>query len=358
MKKGDIINGYTILQDFTTAGGGLCKWTFAKKGTKNYFIKEFLSPTYPVEGSPGSPKTKAEKHRQCELFEAHHDGIGQALVGKCAGGGNLVVTQKFFRWNTKYYKITDKVDVASLNISDTAKLPIEKRVLILKTVAHSLKILHQVEIVHGDLKPDNILIKKTATGDYTTKLIDFDNSYFSSKPPTIIEEMVGDMVYYSPELSLYLKGDKSINSKDLQLKSDIFALGLIYCQYLTGNLPIFDKEKYRYPYLAALHGIPLEINSELPYGLQALLNSMLSVEFNKRPDVNEVFNKLKHTDLLSSTPKSTTSRSASKGLGGSLLKTVTKKPPTPDTDTPLRPSTPDIDTPSSLKGTLIKSLKK
>ena len=45
-------------------------------------------------------------------------------------------------------------------------------------MAHSLRILHQSTYVHGDLKPDNILSKNT-TGDYTTKLIDFDNSYFA-----------------------------------------------------------------------------------------------------------------------------------------------------------------------------------
>ena len=38
MRKGDVIKGYTIVQDFTTAGGGLSKWTFATKGDKEYFI--------------------------------------------------------------------------------------------------------------------------------------------------------------------------------------------------------------------------------------------------------------------------------------------------------------------------------
>ena len=56
MKKGQVINGYRILQDFSTARGGLSKWTFAEKAGKEYFIKEFLSPTYPVDGAPGSAK--------------------------------------------------------------------------------------------------------------------------------------------------------------------------------------------------------------------------------------------------------------------------------------------------------------
>jgi eukaryotic-like serine/threonine-protein kinase len=52
MFKGEIIKGYTILQDFTTAGGGLSKWTFARKNGREYFFKEFLAPKYPTKEAP------------------------------------------------------------------------------------------------------------------------------------------------------------------------------------------------------------------------------------------------------------------------------------------------------------------
>ena len=86
MKKGNVINGYTILQDFTTVGGGLSKWTFAAKGGHEYFIKEFLSPTYPTEGAPGSAKIKEQKRQQCVLFEEHHKHLMQVLKDKCSAG--------------------------------------------------------------------------------------------------------------------------------------------------------------------------------------------------------------------------------------------------------------------------------
>ena len=54
MKAGDVINGYRILEDFRVVGAGLSKWTFAAKDGREYFIKEFLSPTYPDEHAPGS----------------------------------------------------------------------------------------------------------------------------------------------------------------------------------------------------------------------------------------------------------------------------------------------------------------
>ena len=67
MKAGDVVNGYTILEDFKVVGAGLSKWTFAERGGRQYFIKEFLSPTYPDEYAPGSEKTKAKKGALCRL---------------------------------------------------------------------------------------------------------------------------------------------------------------------------------------------------------------------------------------------------------------------------------------------------
>ena len=71
MRKGDIIGGYYILQDFIVAGG-MSKISFAKRGDTEYFIKEFLSPKYPVAGAPGSPVSIARKQKRCNEFEAHH----------------------------------------------------------------------------------------------------------------------------------------------------------------------------------------------------------------------------------------------------------------------------------------------
>ena len=48
----EIIRGYEILEPFRIVGGGQSRWTFARKDTRNYFIKQFLSPTYPTPESP------------------------------------------------------------------------------------------------------------------------------------------------------------------------------------------------------------------------------------------------------------------------------------------------------------------
>ena len=69
MRAGDVLNGYTLLADFSVVGAGLSRWTFASKGGREYFVKEFLSPTYPEADAPGSERIKAKKRERCAAFE-------------------------------------------------------------------------------------------------------------------------------------------------------------------------------------------------------------------------------------------------------------------------------------------------
>lgn len=302
MKKGQQINGYTIVgvdgKDFSTKGSGLSMWTFVRKAGVDYFMKEFLSPTYPLDSSPGSQSLKAKKKLDCEKFETRNKELIIKVFKSVSIGSNLIFTRDFFRHNTKYYKVTEKVDVSSISYKEISKLPIEKRLLILKTVSHSLEILHKLGIVHGDLKLTNVLIKKSDVGYYTSKLIDFDDSYFEGKPPEIRDEVVGDPVYYSPELENYILNINESKSSDLSCKSDIFALGILFCQYLTGELPspvTLDK----YPSNIVNNGTIIQIShsSDLPNELINLVNAMLMKSQDDRPSVSVIFNILKKISL-------------------------------------------------------------
>src|ERR1039457_3012448 len=113
MKKGDVINGYVLTTDAQN-GGGQCEWAFAKKGGEAFFIKRFLRPTYPVEGSPGSEKTKAEKRARSEEFERQQRQVRRKLAEISGEGGNLVITREFFREGAHFYKVTLKVDVTRI----------------------------------------------------------------------------------------------------------------------------------------------------------------------------------------------------------------------------------------------------
>jgi serine/threonine protein kinase len=199
-------------------------------------------------------------------------------------GGNLIATLDFFRYGAKYYTVTEKVDLAGLEPGDVARLGFPAQLVLLKTVAHSLKILHDLHIVHSDLKPSNVLIKRTELG-YTTKLIDFDSSYVVGRPPPP-EEIVGTMNYYSPELVTYIQGGGS--AADLTQASDIFALGLIYAEYLTGAMPAFDPA-YHEAATAVLNGARLQLPAgSAPDRVVALVDQMLLADPAARPTVAEV----------------------------------------------------------------------
>jgi len=313
LRAGDMLNGYRLLEDFRVVGAGLSEWSFAERGGRIFFIKRFLSPTYPEPDAPGSERIKAKKRERCASFEAHHRGIQAAMAPLTTYGGNLIATLDFFRVGAKYYKVTEKVDVAGLQTRDVTALDFSTQLVLLKTVAHSLKILHDLHIVHSDLKPSNVLIKRTELG-YTTKLIDFDSSYIVGSPPPP-EEIVGTMNYYSPELVRYIQG--SAAPEELTEASDIFALGLIYAEYLTGAMPPFDPA-YHEAAIAVLHGEPLKVGpSRAPAPVNDLVNRMLLPDPAARPHVAEV-----HAALM--------------GLRGAGSRSTTARAPVP-VRTPLVP---------------------
>jgi serine/threonine protein kinase len=289
-RAGDVLNGYRLLENFRVVGAGLSEWSFAERLGRVYFIKRFLSPTYPEDDAPGSERIKARKRARCAAFEAHHRGIQAAMAPLTTYGGNLIATLDFFRIGAKYYKVTEKVDVAGLQTTDVAALGFPTQLVLMKTVAHSLKILHDLRIVHSDLKPNNVLIKRTELG-YTTKLIDFDSSYIVGNPPPP-DEIVGTMNYYSPELVRYIQG--SAAPGEMTEASDIFALGLIYVEYLTGAMPAFDSAHHEAA-IAVLHGQMLKVGpSKAPPPIVELVERMMLLDPAARPSVAEV-----HATLMS-----------------------------------------------------------
>ncbi len=293
--KGDIINGYMLTTDWKVVGG-MSEIAFASKNGKEWFIKKFIAPKYPTPESPGSDRIKAQKKKNCEEFELRQKELNRRIGSKCGLGGNLVYAVDFFRVETCYYKVTEKIDISSISIGEICSLGFKEVMIILKSLVHSLRIMHKENIVHGDLKPDNILIKITKTGNYTTKLIDFDDSYFSSAPPKDREQVVGTPEYYSPELFDYISDeDEEVLGSVLTIKSDIFALGVIFSEYLTGSKPIIP-EKFSGTYNAVKNGASIKFKSSkhLTPSLKELLISMLQLDAEKRPTIDEIASTLRN----------------------------------------------------------------
>lgn len=278
------VNGYEIIGELKSDNSGFAKWGFAKKDGVEVFIKEFLSPVYPEDTAALSPEQIARKRRICMDFEKNKRSFYSEL-NKCVTG-NIVTVSDFFRWGSRYYIVTDKVDTATIKVSGVARFSLDRKLLIIKIILYCMRTLHRHGIVHGDIKPDNILLKRTASGAYTAKIIDFDSSFLESAPPNSSEEFQGDLVYLAPEsFALVAELDEA---PALDRKVDVFALGVLFHQYFTGELPGLDPD-YEYAFESVLDGKMPKISPLVPDEWRVLLTSMLCADPARRPDVEEIY---------------------------------------------------------------------
>ena len=128
------------------------------------------------------------------------------------------------------YVASEFVDGQTLTqwMTDNPRPDIESVRGIVEQIAAGLRAFHRMEMVHQDLRPENIMIDKTGT----VKIIDFGSTKIAgvleAVPTADTGAVLGTVQYTAPE---YLLGEGSSPS------SDMFSLGVITYQMLTGKLP-------------------------------------------------------------------------------------------------------------------------
>jgi len=116
-------------------------------------------------------------------------------------------------------------------IEQSGALPATRAAEIVRQTAEALAQAHDMGIVHRDLKPDNIMVAKTRDGADLVKVVDFGIAKAAGNDAQKVTKtglVVGTPEYMSPE---QLAGDK------LDGRSDIYSLGLVAFNMLTGKLP-------------------------------------------------------------------------------------------------------------------------
>lgn len=276
--------GYTLLQPWTTKGAGTSKWSFAEKDGREYFIKEFLSPVLPKASSGMSAELIERKKARCAEFGEKKTRIYET-VNKSATG-NIVTIEDFFFDKTKFYLTTLRVEGSESDPVEISALPHEKKMLFIRVLANSMVGLHKNGVVHGDLKTSNVLVKKLANGNLVAKLIDFGESFLEGESPNAL---TGD-VYISPEARRAMEGE----DVSVGCKADVFALGLMFHEYYTGEFPSFDPQ-FSYAHEALLNDAELTLSPKLNSApeLRDCVEKMLRADPAERPTVEEVFDRLK-----------------------------------------------------------------
>jgi serine/threonine protein kinase/WD40 repeat protein/Flp pilus assembly protein TadD len=123
---------------------------------------------------------------------------------------------------------------------DEAKLPPRERLELFVPVCQAVQHAHQKGIIHRDLKPSNILVALYDSRP-VPKVIDFGVA--KATGPRLTEHsvytevgsLVGTLEYMSPEQA-------ELNNLDIDTRSDIYALGAILYELLTGSVPFSRKE--------------------------------------------------------------------------------------------------------------------
>lgn len=113
-----------------------------------------------------------------------------------------------------------------------------ERIRLFLQVCEAVAYAHRQGVLHRDLKPSNILVTDTCTPEPRAKVIDFGIAKLMKSAPshelTQPGLLVGTLAYMSPE---QLHGDP----RAVDTRSDVFALGLVLFELLTGDQP-FDSE--------------------------------------------------------------------------------------------------------------------
>jgi serine/threonine-protein kinase len=114
-------------------------------------------------------------------------------------------------------------------------LPPERAGEIVRQVGEALAVAHDMGIVHRDLKPDNIMLAKFRDGSDCVKVVDFGIAKAINNEAQKVTKtglLIGTPEYMSPE---QIAGDP------LDGRSDIYSLGLVAFNMLTGKLPFPSK---------------------------------------------------------------------------------------------------------------------
>jgi len=136
--------------------------------------------------------------------------------------------------------VMDFLDGESLGdlINRKGRVPWERALGIFKQICDGLGAAHKRSIVHRDLKPDNVILVKQDDGSELVKLVDFGiakllpGSGKEQQNLTKTGEVFGSPIYMSPEQCL---------GKELDNRSDIYALGCLMYQTLAGEPPFLGS---------------------------------------------------------------------------------------------------------------------
>jgi serine/threonine-protein kinase len=120
-------------------------------------------------------------------------------------------------------------------------LPVEEVAEILQQAARGLNAAHKLGIIHRDIKPDNLFLTRGDDGELVIKIVDFGIAKLrESSTHTITGMVLGTPPYMSYEQASGMRSD------GLDARSDIYSLGIVTYEMLTGRVPFHSDTPLGY----------------------------------------------------------------------------------------------------------------
>lgn len=260
---GKNINGY-IMKDFKGSGSFGSVYS-CEKDRKIYAIKIFNFSYVFSEFSKGLDNRITREIKA--LKSVNHPNVV-----------SYVDDGEFIDNGVKYlYVVMDYVDGEDLSqYIKNNDISIDKSVSIFTDILHGVNAIHVQHIVHRDLKPANIYITKTGE----VKILDFGLSKlidFTSITSTGAE--IGSPLYMSPE--------QVKDGKNIDYRSDYYAMGVILFELLSKNNPYGKVQSRTELYFKIINEPPLSIRQyvpTIPNEIDNLISVLLEKENYKRPN--------------------------------------------------------------------------
>ncbi|MEW6452731.1 MAG: protein kinase [Pseudomonadota bacterium] len=176
------------------------------------------------------------------------------------------------------YVVTEYIDGQTLTqwMIDNPKPSLETIRGIVEQIGRGLLAFHRMEMIHQDIRPDNIMIDKTGT----VKIIDFGSTkvkgVVEAAPNINHDDILGTLQYAAPE---YFVGESGTS------RSDIFSLGVITYQMLTGRLPYgaeIAKTRTKSQQRKLRYDTALDDTRELPAWIDEILKKAVHLDPYKR----------------------------------------------------------------------------